>query len=67
MDDKVRGIPMMVDRVAARMMKSGVFVQAWINHFVIAPPLIITEAEIDFGVSALDEALTLADAEVETT
>jgi taurine---2-oxoglutarate transaminase len=43
------------------MMKQGVAVQAWISHFVIAPPLIIEKSEIDFGVSALDEALALAD------
>ena len=35
------------------------------SHFVIAPPLIITKEEIDRGVAALDEALALADAEVE--
>ena len=65
MADKTSGTPLMVDKVAAQMMKNGVFVQAWVSHFVIAPPLIITEKEIDAGVAALDEALTLADAEVE--
>jgi taurine--2-oxoglutarate transaminase len=47
------------------MMKNGVFVQAWLSHFVIAPPLIITQEEIDLGVRALDEALKIADQEVE--
>ena len=63
--DKISGKPMLVDRVAARMMAAGVYLQAWMSHFVIAPPLIITEQEIDRGVAALDEALSIADAEVE--
>jgi taurine--2-oxoglutarate transaminase len=63
--DKVSGKPLLVDRIAAEMMKNGVFVQAWLSHFVIAPPLIITQEEIDFGVRALDEALKIADQEVE--
>lgn len=62
--DKVSGKPLVVDKVAAEMMKNGVFVQAWISHFVVAPPLIVSQAEIDAGVKALDEALRIADAEV---
>jgi len=46
------------------MLKNGVTIQAWLSHFVIAPPLIISHEEIDIGVRALDEALTLADAEL---
>ncbi len=65
MADKIDGTPLMVDKVAAQMMKNGVFMQAWVSHFVIAPPLIVTEQEIDAGVNALDEALKIADAEVE--
>ncbi len=63
--DKVNGVPTMVEKVAGEMMKKGVFVQAWVSHFVIAPPLIITKEEIDSGVKALDEALVMADGEVE--
>lgn len=63
--DKVSGRPLLVDRIAAEMMKNGVFVQAWLSHFVIAPPLIITQEEIDLGVRVLDEALKIADQEVE--
>jgi taurine---2-oxoglutarate transaminase len=47
------------------MMGAGVFIQAWMSHFVIAPPLIISKEEIDRGVAALDEALALADAEAD--
>ena len=63
--DKVSGRPLLVDRVSADMMKNGVFMQAWISHCVIAPPLIITKEEIDVGVKALDAALAIADREVE--
>ena len=59
--DKVSGAPLLVDKVAAEMMKNGVFLQAWVSHFIIAPPLIITKEEIDAGIQALDEALKIAD------
>jgi len=64
-EDKIAGKPLVVDRVAAKMMGAGVFIQAWMSHFVIAPPLIISKEEIDRGVAALDEALALADAEAD--
>ncbi len=64
--DKVSGKPLLVDRVAARMMSNGVYLQAWISHFVFAPPLIISKEEIDHGVAAFDEALSIADAEAES-
>ena len=47
------------------MMKNGVFIHAWISHFVVAPPLIISKEEIDMGVKALDEALGIADVGVD--
>ena len=62
MRDKIEGKPLVVDQVAAEAMKRGVAVQAWVSHFVIAPPLIITEAEVDAGVAALDAGLSIADA-----
>jgi taurine--2-oxoglutarate transaminase len=64
-EDKISGKPLLVDRVASRMLGNGVYIQAWMSHFVIAPPLIISEEDIDSGVAALDEALSIADAEVE--
>jgi len=63
--DKVNGVPTMVEKIAGEMMKKGVFLQAWVSHFVIAPPLIIEKEEIDEGVRALDDALAMADEEVE--
>jgi len=63
--DKLSGAPLVVDQIAAEMMKNGVALQAWISHLVIAPPLIIEKGEIDRGVDVLDAALTLADRHVE--
>ncbi len=65
MSDKVGGKPLVVDQVAAEMMKRGVAVQGWISHLVIAPPLIIEKSEIDTAVEALDGALAIADAAIE--
>ncbi len=64
MKDKVNGVPTMVEKIAGQMMKNGVTIQAWVSHFVIAPPLIITKEEIDLGVRVLDEALGTADAAI---
>jgi taurine--2-oxoglutarate transaminase len=61
MQDKVDGKVAVVEKVAGEMMKRGVTIQAWISHFVIAPPLIIGKDEIDFGINALDQSLALAD------
>lgn len=60
-EEKISGVPLVVDKVALEMMKNGVFLQAWISHFVFAPPLIISKEEIDTGVDAFDKALTIAD------
>ena len=63
--DKVNGVQTLVEKVAAEMMKNGVFLQSWISHFIIAPPLIISKEEIDIGISVFDEALSIADAFIE--
>ena len=65
MRDKVEGKPLVVDQIAGKMMADGVSIQAWISHFVIAPLLIVTEEELDRGIAALDEHLSIADALVE--
>lgn len=62
--DKVSGNPMLVDKIALELMKKGIFVQAWINHFIIAPPLIILKEELDYAITEFDEALKIADAEI---
>jgi taurine--2-oxoglutarate transaminase len=65
MADKVEGKPLVVDQIAAKMMADGVAQQAWVSHFVIAPPLIVTKEELDFGIEALDRHLGIADALVD--
>ncbi len=59
--DKISGKPLLVDQIAAKMLGDGVIVQAWVSHFVIAPPLIVTEEQITEGIDALDRWLHLAD------
>jgi taurine--2-oxoglutarate transaminase len=65
MRDKVEGKPLLVDQITGKMMAQGVSIQAWVSHFVIAPPLIVTKEELDIGIAALDEHLGIADALVE--
>ena len=65
MREKMDGKPLVVDQVAAEMMRNGVAVQAWISHLIIAPPLIVEESDIDLAVSALDKALAIADKHIE--
>ena len=59
--DKVSGKPLLVDQIAAKTLADGVIIQAWVSHFVVAPPLIVTEEEIVRGIDALDRWLHLAD------
>ena len=63
--DKVSGKPLLVDQIAGKMLAEGVIMQAWVSHFVIAPPLIVTKEELDLGFAAFDEHLGIADALVE--
>ena len=59
--DKITGVPLLVDKVTAEMMKNGVYLQSWVSHFVFAPPLIIEKEEIDNAIKVFDQALCLAD------
>lgn len=65
MAEKLDGKALVVDQVAAEMMKGGVAVQPWISHIVLAPPLIIEKDDLDLGVAMLDNALRIADRRVE--
>lgn len=62
--EKLDGKPLVIDQVTTKMMQSGVSCLGWISHLVIAPPLIITEEELDQGLAALDDALSIADAAI---
>ena len=59
------GEPLVVDQIAAKVLGEGVTLQAWVSHFIIAPPLIISREEIDLGLQMLDEHLSIADALVD--
>ena len=62
--EKLAGRPLVIDQVTAKMMSSGVSCLGWISHLVIAPPLIITEEELEQGCKVLDDALSIADAAI---
>jgi taurine--2-oxoglutarate transaminase len=62
--DKAALRPLMTSRLAEEMLKRGVYVASWYNHFIVAPPLIITEEEVDEGLEAFDAVLEIADKEV---
>ena len=64
--DKISKGNTVVDEVAARAGENGVYVANMINTLIIAPPLTITEDDIDEAVSALDDALAVSDAAMES-
>jgi taurine--2-oxoglutarate transaminase len=53
----------MTGRVAGDAMQNGVYVSPWYDTLVIAPPLIITEAQVDEALAVLDTSLAIADRE----
>lgn len=63
-NEKLNGRALVVDKVAKDAMNKGVFASAWISHFVLAPPLIITEEQMDKALNVLDDSLRIADEEV---
>jgi taurine---2-oxoglutarate transaminase len=63
--DKAARKPLVVDQVVAKCMEQGVSLVGWISHLVLAPPLILTEGQLDECIAALDTALAITDALVE--
>jgi taurine--2-oxoglutarate transaminase len=61
MREKYEGKPLTVDLITKELMKQNVYVQGWVSHLILAPPLIITDEEIDLAVTALDGALKTTD------
>ncbi len=55
-----------MNTLSQEAMKQGVYVLNIINILMVAPPLIVTEEEIDHGVEVLDKVLKISDAEVVT-
>lgn len=65
--DKFTGKPLMTSKVAADALGRGLYVGAWYDTLVVAPPLIITEDEVDEAIQLLDASLAIADREAEHT
>ncbi|MDA8144115.1 MAG: aspartate aminotransferase family protein [Thermoplasmatales archaeon] len=63
--EKSAGKPLLVDAVSRYCLEKGVYVSSWISHLIIAPPLIISEEELDHGLSVIEDALIIADKESE--
>jgi len=63
--DKVSKGTTVVDDVAASAANNGVYLANMINTLIIAPPLTITEDEIDEAVAGIDDALSVSDAAME--
>ena len=60
-EDKLVWRASVLDKIGADLMKNGVFVQSWLSHFIVAPPLIVSREEIDEGIRAFDGSLKIAD------
>jgi len=58
---------LMPAQIGAEAMKNGLYVASWYDTMVIAPPLIITEEQIDEAISILDNALGVGDKEAVET
>jgi taurine--2-oxoglutarate transaminase len=65
--DKLSGKSLMTAQIAGDAMKNGLFMMAWYDTLVIAPPLIITEEQIDEAIHILDKSLEIADKEAVET
>jgi len=61
--DKFSTRALMTGRVAGDAMQRGVYISPWYDTLVIAPPLIITETQVDAALDALDKSLEIADKE----
>jgi taurine--2-oxoglutarate transaminase len=59
--EKFSGKALMTGQICAEAMKNGVYISPWTDTLVIAPPLIITAAQIDEAISVLDKALESGD------
>jgi len=60
-EDKISKGSTVVDEVAERAYENGTYVANMINTLVIAPPLTITEDDVDEAVSHIDDALSVSD------
>jgi len=64
-EDKISKGTTVVDEVSAAAVENGVYLANMINTLIIAPPLPITEPDIDEAVDVIDDALEVSDAAME--
>jgi taurine--2-oxoglutarate transaminase len=60
-EDKISPGTNVVDEVASAAKANGTYVANMINTLIIAPPLTITEDDVDEAVEAIDTALEVSD------
>ena len=65
-EDKISKGSTVVDEVSQAAYDRGTYVANMINTLIIAPPLTITEGEVDEAVAALDAALDVSDDAMES-
>jgi taurine--2-oxoglutarate transaminase len=65
--DKLSGKALMTGKIASDAMKQGLFMNAWYDTLVIAPPLTITVDELDEAIAILDKSLVIGDNEAVST
>jgi taurine--2-oxoglutarate transaminase len=65
--DKLSGKALMTGKISGAAMQQGLYVVAWYDTLTIAPPLIITEEQVDEALAILDKALEVGDQEADKT
>jgi len=63
--DKAALKPLKVVELSKEMLKRGLYLLGWISHFIVAPPLVITEEQVDEAMEIFSDVLKIADKEVE--
>ncbi len=59
--DKLSGKALMTAKIAGDAMQHGLYMAAWYDTLVIAPPLIITAEQIDEAIEIIDKSLKIGD------
>lgn len=64
-EDKISTGTTIVDEVSATAAENGTYITNMINTLIIAPPLTVTEDEIDAAIEAIDAGIDVSDAAME--
>ncbi len=57
----------MTGKISMECMQQGLYMLAWYDNLVLAPPLIITVEQVDEAIDIIDKALLIGDKEVDDT